>query len=284
MAGKYFGYLGWVGMSPATGDTTAPTAGAVSPADSATAVDPKGNVSVTFSEPMDKPATEAAFSLARAGGSTPVPGSFSWSANTMTFDPATDLAPGASYTATVATSARDVAGNALATQKQWSFATIDAPAAPTIAFANATTILTGSARSTSATSPPRLNADDNVYFEVNSTTSGTRTTAWYGRFFATPSSLSELAVTYRGSNSRKCTQTLSIWDWTASSGAGAWLALDSRAVSTSEVQIDRSPSGALSRFVGGSTDDEVRVQVRCTRASGKFYARGDLLKIAFTQP
>jgi hypothetical protein len=39
----------------------------------------------------------------------------------MTFDPSSDLAKGASYTATVNTSATDIAGNSLTGEKRWSF-------------------------------------------------------------------------------------------------------------------------------------------------------------------
>ena len=155
---------------------------------------------------------------------------------------------------------------------------------PTIDFADATAIVTGSARNTSATSPPRLNSDNNVYFEVNSTTTGTRATEWHASFLTLPDDLDSLAITYRGKNSRNCAQTLSVWDWTANSDAGGWLDLDTRSVGGTEVQIDRSPSGPLSRFVGGPSGDELRARIRCTGNTRNFYARGDLLRIAFTEP
>ena len=78
---------------------------------------------------MNKAETEGAFSLVAAGGAN-VAGSFSWSGNTMTFDPASDLARGAEYTATVGTEAMDAANNnPLGIEKSWRFTTSNEEAA-----------------------------------------------------------------------------------------------------------------------------------------------------------
>ena len=145
---------------------------------------------------------------------------------------------------------------------------------------NATSILTGTFRSGTAAN---LAADDNSYYEVNSTTSGTRTTAWYGSFTGVTNSLSNLRVGYTGKNSRTCTQTISLWRWSSSS----WVELSSRSVGTTEVAIaNLAPSGTQANYVSGSTGDgEVRVRVRC-RASGStpFFSSGDLLQISYRRP
>lgn len=147
------------------------------------------------------------------------------------------------------------------------------------AFPASTVVLRGSRRSGSASS---LNADDDGYFEVNSTTSGTRTTQWYGAFGGVPNDLSSLKITYTGRNSRSCTQTVSIYRWSTSS----WVALDSRSVGTTEVLIaDLVPGGTLADYVSGrSGNGELRVRVRCTRNSRSFYSRGDLMKIVYDRP
>jgi subtilisin len=139
-----------------------------------------------------------------------------------------------------------------------------------------TAIETGSLRSGSVTN---LAADDSSYYQVNSTSSGTRTSSWYGRFTSVPSTLQNLKVTYKGSNSRSCTQTLSIYRWSD----GAWVTLSSRSVGTSQVLLaNMVPSGNPSDYVSGS--GELRVRVRCTRSSGSFYSRGNLMRIAYERP
>jgi subtilisin family serine protease len=144
---------------------------------------------------------------------------------------------------------------------------------PVTAFPSGTIVQTGSVRSGTAT---RLRADDNSYYQVNSTKSGTRTSAWYGSFTGVPNGLRNLSLTYKGKNSRTCAQTLSVWNWTTDS----WVQLDSRSVGTSEVRIDKKPTEA-DYVSGGSGDGELRLRVRCTRSSGSFYSSGDLMSIVY---
>ena len=275
VSGKYFGYLFWGGTTAS--DTTAPTLSSVSPQDGATGVAPNGNVSVTFSEPMDKAATEAAFSLAPTGGAK-VAGSFSWSANTMTFDPSDDLANGTGYTATVGSGAKDTAGNAFPADKSWAFKTKTLTVVT--AFPSATSILAGKLRSGTYS---QLGADDNSYYQVNSTTSGTRVSDWYGRFSSVTNALSNLEVTYKGKNSSSCTQRIYVYRFNGSTG---WVQLDSRSVGGTEVLVsDLTSSGPPADYVSGTSGDgEVRVRVRCARSSPSFYASGDLLKIGYERP
>ena len=274
LGSRYFGYLSRVGMAPAepeppaSVDETSPTVVSVSPAAGATGVEPTVNLTVEFSEAMDRPATEGAFSLAPTAGGSAVAGSFSWSGSTMTFDPSGPLAEGVAYTATVGTGAADVSGNALGSDHAWSFSTLE----NVVADPAAVTIQTGTLRGGDAA---RLTADDNLYYEVNSTRRGTRATAWYGSFSGVPSDVSGLRVTYKGRNSTSCSQTVAIWSWSSS----GWVQLDSRNVGTSEVLIERNPTGNLADYVSG--DGELRVRVRCTK-NKNFYARGDLMRIAYT--
>jgi hypothetical protein len=146
-------------------------------------------------------------------------------------------------------------------------------------FPNSTTIVTGTPRSGTAGS---LSADDGSYFEVGSTTSGTRTTAWYGTFTGVPNSLGGLKVTYVGKNSRGCTQTIAIWRWSDDT----WVQLDSRSVGDVDVSIaDLVPPGTLGDYVSGTSGaGELRVQVRCTRSKQSFIAGGDLMQIVHEAP
>jgi serine protease AprX len=283
-SGAYFVDLS-AGTTPPSPDTTAPAVSLVSPADGATSVDRSTNVTVTFSEPMDKASVQSAFSLTRTSDGSPVSGTFSWSGNAMTFHPSADLDATTQYTARVAGGAggaKDTAGNALASDATTSFTTgqtfVPATAAPTgVAIEPGG----GTPRSGSQTHT-RLAADDGSYYEVNSTTSGTRTSSWYGSFSGISNELRNLKVDYSGRNSRTCTQTVAIWRWTDSQ----WVQLDSRSVGTSEIKIaNLAPGGTLGDYVSGEAGDgELRVRVRCTRSSGSFYARGDMMRVAFERP
>jgi subtilisin family serine protease len=160
-----------------------------------------------------------------------------------------------------------------------SFTVVVNPLTSVTASPSAVAIQTGTLRSGSAAS---LATDNNAYYRVNSTTSGTRTTAWYGRFTAVTNSLSNLRVTYKGKNSRSCTQTVSIFRWSDDT----WVQLDSRSVGTSEVSIaNLAPPGTLATYVSGTNGGgELRVRVRCTRSSGSFYASGDWMRITYQRP
>jgi hypothetical protein len=76
-------------------------------------------VQITFSEPMNQPLTEDAFSL------DSVDGTFSWSANgkTMTFVPSSSLAFNTVYTAIVTKNAADSQGDHMSSDYSWSFTT-----------------------------------------------------------------------------------------------------------------------------------------------------------------
>jgi hypothetical protein len=103
-------------------DTTTPTVRATVPANAATGVSISGNVAVTFSEAMNPlTITTGTFTLQR--GTTAVAGTVSYAGVTATLNPLSTLAPNTTYTATVTTGARDLAGNALATNIVWSFTT-----------------------------------------------------------------------------------------------------------------------------------------------------------------
>ncbi len=260
------------GSPPAGGtvDETPPTIQSVAPTDGATGVDPSSNVVVTFAEPMDRQATDAAFALAQGG--SPVSGGFSWNGagTELTFDPSAPLTSG-SYQASVSTAATDAAGNALAEPRSWSF-TVEATPSPTVSAPSATVILAGSRRSGNAAS---LSADDGAFYSVNSTSASTRRVSWYGRFDGVPSSVGSLEVTYSGSNSRTCKQTIAIRRFTT----GSWVQLDSRNdVGTGEVKISGlTPPGSPADYVNGV--GQVQVRLLCTTSTGTFYSSADLLEL-----
>ena len=113
------------------GDTTPPAVTGSTPAADAANVPVSTTVSVTFSESIDGASvTASSFTLTGPGG--PVSGGASVAGSTATFTPGSSLAGDASYTATVTTAVRDLAGNALAATHQWSFSTIETTQ-PTVA-------------------------------------------------------------------------------------------------------------------------------------------------------
>ena len=269
---RYFGYLTWAAEAPA--DTTAPFVTSTSTTAGQAGVARGAAVSVASGEPMDRPSAESAFSLTRASDGARVAGSFSWSANPMTFRPSAALSQGTAYVADLATGASDAAGNRLAAERRWSFKTL----ASVTAHPGALVVEAGRVRSGSRL---QLTADDNRFFALDSTRSGTRTSSWYGRFAGVSNALSSLRRNYRGKSSAGCTQKISIYNATTK----RWVGLSSRSVGRTEVGVALSPPGSARDYVTGTSGDgEIRIRVRSTRAGSAFYTSGDLLRIAYHRP
>ncbi len=141
------------GGSPA--DTTAPTVSSTIPADLATGVAINANITAAFSEAMDASTiTTATFTLKQ--GATVVPGAVTYVGTTATFNPTSDLVASTIYTAAITTGVKDLAGNALAVNKTWSFttgtATSSGPAPVNLGTAGNYVILAKSGISTVPTS------------------------------------------------------------------------------------------------------------------------------------
>ena len=103
-------------------DTTPPAVISTIPANGTTGNSISTPITVNFSEVMDaETITSATFTV--RSGSTDVPGTVSYSGTTATFTPAGNWAYSTSYTAMVTTGARDLAGNALASNYIWNFDT-----------------------------------------------------------------------------------------------------------------------------------------------------------------
>lgn len=125
-------------------DTTAPTVTATVPAASATNVDGAANLTATFSENMNALTVSGSTFTLKTSGGTLVPGAVTYNSGTKvaTLDPSVGLTPGASYTATItggSSGVKDVAGNALAANKVWSFTVAAGPACPCSLWSTSTT-------------------------------------------------------------------------------------------------------------------------------------------------
>ena len=110
------------------GDTTPPTVTFTSPAAGATGVQVNAIISATFSEPMDS-ATISTSTFTISG----VTGTVTYGddgTNTAFFRPSANLANNTTYTATITTGVKDLAGNAMASTKTWTFTTVAADTTP----------------------------------------------------------------------------------------------------------------------------------------------------------
>jgi hypothetical protein len=114
--------FGWSFTTGATPDTTRPTVSFAIPANAATGLPISGNVAVTFSEAMD-PLTISTVTFTLKHGTKAVTGTVTYAGVTATFNPESNLAANTTYTGTITTGTRDLAGNALVSKFVWSFTT-----------------------------------------------------------------------------------------------------------------------------------------------------------------
>lgn len=126
----------WTFSTGALADTTAPTVSSTVPANLATNVPANRILSAVFSEAMNVATITSATFLLTGPSLTPVSGVVSYAGFTASFEPASGLLPDTLYTATITTGAEDLAGNALAVEKKWTFTTGATPdtTAPTVLF------------------------------------------------------------------------------------------------------------------------------------------------------
>jgi hypothetical protein len=115
-------FYAWDFTTGAAPDTTAPTVILTDPANGETGVALNKNIAATFSEAMD-PLTINNVTFTLRLGTTPISGTVTYSGVTAVFNPTGNLASNTTYTATITTGAKDLAGNALAADYTWSFTT-----------------------------------------------------------------------------------------------------------------------------------------------------------------
>jgi hypothetical protein len=117
----------WNFTTDTVADTTPPTVISTNPADKGTNVAINQTVNATFDKSMDPTTINSDnFTLAGPGSApSPITGMVSYDtiSKIATFTPASALAPSTLFTATVTTNIKDLAGNALAINKVWSFTT-----------------------------------------------------------------------------------------------------------------------------------------------------------------
>ncbi len=114
----------WTFSTAVTPNTTAPLVSFTAPANGDTSVAINRNIIATFTEAMD-PTTIIAANVLVTGPSGSVPGTVIYAASSFaaTFAPTSNLASSATYTATITTGVKDLAGNPMAANFIWSFNT-----------------------------------------------------------------------------------------------------------------------------------------------------------------
>jgi hypothetical protein len=127
-------------------DTVAPTVSSTNPVNGATGV---AIITASFSEAMNASTITTVTFTVSGPGAIPVIGTVAYTASTdiARFTPTSALAPSTAYTATITTGAKDIAGNALASNHVWSFttaATSSNEAAVALGGAGAFAVLAGS--------------------------------------------------------------------------------------------------------------------------------------------
>lgn len=104
-------------------DISPPTVSSTTPASGASGVGINSAIVATFSETLDASTIDTSTFMLSGG----VTGTVTYSGTTATFTPSANLAPNATYTATITTGVRDLAGNAMTAPYTWTFTTGAAP-------------------------------------------------------------------------------------------------------------------------------------------------------------
>ena len=114
-------------------DITHPAVIATDPLNDAIGVALNKKISAVFSEAMDPLSIPASFTVTNTTlGGTVVAGTVAYSGTTAVFTPAANLASNNTFTATISTNAKDLAGNALTTKYTWDFTTLTDIVPPTV--------------------------------------------------------------------------------------------------------------------------------------------------------
>ncbi|MDO9260367.1 MAG: Ig-like domain-containing protein, partial [Flavobacteriaceae bacterium] len=107
--------------------STIPTIIATDPLNLATGVALNKVISATFSEAMTATSITAASTFTLRQGTTNIPGTVTYSGLIASFTPSSPLLSGTTYTATITTAAKNLAGNSIASDYVWTFTTNTIP-------------------------------------------------------------------------------------------------------------------------------------------------------------
>ena len=115
----------WTFVTGEGADIVPPTVNATDPADAAIGVATDKKISAVFSEAMDPLTIPTSFTVTNTTlGGTAVAGTVTYSGTTAVFTPAVSLPGNTTFTGTISTGAKDLAGNPLVSKYSWNFTTI----------------------------------------------------------------------------------------------------------------------------------------------------------------
>lgn len=163
----------WSFTTGADSDNIAPTVVSTNPDTNDTNVSINASVSALFNETLNpSTVTTDTFTLTKNSDSSSVAGVVSYESDTMIFNPTADLLANTKYDANITTGVKDLAGNALAANKTWSFTT------------GATTV--------SSLAPVNLGTAGSFVILAKTAITTTGTTAITGDIGVSPSALSDM--------------------------------------------------------------------------------------------
>lgn len=113
----------WSFTTGSGSDTTGPVISSITPADTSSGQPLTLPVSVVFDEQIDPASLVSSLTLNTGGTAIPGTVSYDLAARRATFTPSSPLSYNTTYTATVSSGARDMAGNQLQTGATWTFST-----------------------------------------------------------------------------------------------------------------------------------------------------------------
>jgi hypothetical protein len=113
----------WTFVTGAAADTSAPAVSVTTPGSGATGVPTNSKLIASFNKPMNSTTVTSTTFVVTGPGAVAVAGAVAYAGNAATFTPSALLAPNTLYSATITTGAKDLAGNALASDVVWSFTT-----------------------------------------------------------------------------------------------------------------------------------------------------------------
>lgn len=249
----------------AAGGTTTAALGSISLAQSS-ATGPATVTGNTVSLTAPAPTGGALVSLSSSNAAVSVPASVTVAegATSVTFT-MTAAAVSSNASATITATYAGVSKSA---------AFVDNAPVTTVTITKAPSAGSADAGSVAGGSYADLAGNDNVYWRIASSTSGKRTASATVSFSGVAASGTSAKITYSGSNTKSCSQSLSIYNV----GSNSWQTIHSATIGSTETLVTASVPSPLSSYV--SSSGQLQARIRCTTNSS-FTLQGDFLSLQY---
>jgi hypothetical protein len=289
----------WTFTTGTSADIVLPAVSAISPVENGTEVALNHAIVIEFSEAMDKTTINTSTLLIKRGLQT-VPGTVTYNATAATFTPTTNFQPNTLYTVTLTTGAKDLAGNAIASNLVSSFTT-GAEADIMLPMVNATNPLdnaTGVARNKNVTltfseamHETTINGETFFLKQASSLVEGTVSYAGMTATF-TPLNILAASTTYTATITKGAKDRVGnalaadlVWEFTTGTTStlaavnlgtsGNYVILAQSAInnsSTSAITGDVALSPAAASYITGMALTAATGYATSTQVTGKVYA------------